>query len=161
MADNQNNETTDQHVDENNATTDKLVEQIIERVKKLSIDQQKFILRQLQKFEYMERRQYKRFRCENLVIGFDVEGLQSKESLSDISEGGAFIKTKMPVTVGQKAILTFSDTNARSQYRINSTIVRAVKDGVALVFDADNAHQRLKIKTLMTHVKHVGYLLDD
>ncbi|KPA18308.1 Type IV pilus assembly PilZ domain protein [Candidatus Magnetomorum sp. HK-1] len=161
MADENNNEPKYDLVENNNEPKDDLVEKIIEKVRKLNVDQQRFVLRQLLKFEYMDRRQHKRFRCENLIVGFDVEGTQSKEHVHDISEGGAFIKTEMPVVVGQKAILTFSDADGRTQYRVNSTIVRAVNDGVALVFDADNAHQRLKLKTIMNYARHVGYALEE
>jgi len=145
----------------NESKTEDLVEKIIAKVKNLSIDQQRFVLRQLQKFEYMDRRQYKRYKCENLVIKFDVEGNQAKVHVHDISEGGAFVKTDMPVIVGQKANLTFEDMDKRTQSRVNSTIVRAVSDGVAVTFDADNKHQKLKLKSIMNYVRHVGYLLEE
>jgi len=147
--------------EQNNDTTEGLVEQIIERVKKLSAEQQQYILRQIQKFDFLERRQFTRFRCHNLIIGFDVENSQTKETIGDISEGGAFVKTKVPVSVGEKAILTFSDKDGRTQFRINTTIVRAVASGVAVVFDADNAHQRLKLKSIMHYVRSVGVIIDE
>jgi FAD synthase len=144
-----------------NEISENLVETIIDKVKRLNIDQQRYILRQIQKFDYIDRRQFKRFRCEHLVVGFDVEGSQTREPVKDISEGGAFIGTSVPVTIGQKAILTFADKDGRAQCRINTTIVRAIQNGVAVVFDADNAHQRLKLKSIMNYVKSVGVIIDE
>ncbi|ETR72953.1 MAG: hypothetical protein OMM_07237 [Candidatus Magnetoglobus multicellularis str. Araruama] len=145
----------------NNDSSESIVDQIIDRVKQLTIDQQRYILRQLQKFEFLERREYQRYRCDNLIIGFDVDGVQNQLPALDISESGLFVKTNIPVSVGQKVILTFPDLDGRTQYRVNSTVVRAVTDGLALVFDADNNQQRLKIKSIMNYVRHVGFVLDE
>jgi hypothetical protein len=147
--------------DQNNNTSGLLVDQIIEKVKKLTDDQQKYIFRQLEKFEFMEKREYQRFRCDHLYVGFDVDGTHSRELVLDISEGGVFVKTDAALSAGQKIILTFADSDGRAQYRVNSTVVRSVNNGVALVFDADNQQQRLKIKSIMTYVRHVGYIIED
>jgi hypothetical protein len=146
--------------DQNNNTSE-LVDQIIEKAKKLTVDQQKYILRKLEKFEFLEKREYQRFRCDNLHVGFDIDGTHSRELVLDISEGGVFVKTNSPLSAGQKIILTFADSDGRAQYRVNSTVVRSVNNGVALVFDADNQQQRLKIKSIMTYVRHVGYSIEE
>jgi len=147
--------------DQNNKTSESLVDQIIEKVKKLTDDQQQYIFRQLQKFEFLERREFQRFRCDHFYIGFDLDGTQSRELVLDISEGGVFVKKDVLLPAGQKVILTFADIDGRTQYRVNSTAVRSVNNGIALVFDADNQQQRLKIKSIMNYVRHVGYAIDD
>jgi hypothetical protein len=146
---------------QDNNTSEALDTQIIEKIKKLKADQKQYILRQLEKFEFMERREYQRFRCDNLYVGYDVDGTQSQKLVLDISEGGVFMKTDDPLPAGQKVILTFADSDGRAQYRINSTVVRTVNSGIALVFDADNQQQRMKIKSIMNYVRHVGYIIDD
>jgi len=147
--------------DQNNQNSESRVDQIIERVKALTDDQQQYILRQLQKFEYFDRREFQRYRCDNFYIGVDIDGKQSRELVLDISEGGLFIKSDDVLSAGQKVILTFADIDGRAQYRVNSTVVRTVNNGIALVFDADNQQQRLKIKAIMYYVRHVGYVIDD
>jgi len=147
--------------DQKNETSNGLVDQIIEKVQRLTEDQQQFILRQLQKFEFLERREYQRFRCDHFHVGFDVDGTQTRELVLDISEGGIFVKSNTILPAGQKVILTFADSDGRAQYRVNSTVVRSVNNGIALVFDADNQQQRLKIKSIMNYVRHVGYIIDD
>jgi mRNA-degrading endonuclease RelE of RelBE toxin-antitoxin system len=147
--------------DQNNKTSGLLVDQIIEKVKGLTEDQQQYILRQLQKFEFLDRREFQRFRCDNFVIGFDVDGTQSRKIVLDISEGGLFVKSETVLPAGQKVVLTFADIDGRAQYRVNSTVVRTVNNGIALVFDADNQQQRLKIKAIMHYVRHVGYVIDE
>jgi len=146
---------------QNNENSEKLVDQIIEKVKKLNVDQQQFVLRQLQKFEFLERREFQRFRCDNLYVGFDVDGSVTRELVLDISEGGIFVKFSETLPVGQKISLTFADMDGRTQYRINSTVIRKIGNGAALVFDGDNAQQRLKIKTIMHTVSQIGYLIDE
>jgi hypothetical protein len=147
--------------DQQNEKSNILVDQIIEKVKGLTEDQQQYIFRQLQKFEFMERREYQRFRCDHLYVGFDVDGTLTRELVLDISEGGVFVKTKTILSAGQKVILTFADSDGRAQYRVNTTVVRSVNNGIALVFDADNQQQRLKIKSIMNYVRHVGYIIDE
>jgi len=147
--------------DQDNSTSEVLDAKIIERITQLTTDQKQYILRQLEKFEILERREYQRFRCDNLYVGFDVDGALSRKLVLDISEGGVFIKTDLVLSAGQKVILTFADSDGRTQYRINCTVVRTVNNGIALVYDADNQQQRMKIKSIMNYVRHVGYIIDD
>jgi len=147
--------------DQNNEKSESMIDLIIEKAKKLNPGQQKYILRLLEKFEFMDRREYQRFRCDNLIVGVDIDGKQSRELVLDISEGGIFVKIDDTLAPGQKVILTFADTDGRTQYRVNSTVVRSVNNGVALVFDGDNQQQRLKIKTIMNYVRHVGYVIEE
>jgi len=147
--------------DQNNEKSESMIDLIIEKAKNLSPEQQKYIFRILEKFEFMDRREYQRFRCDNLIVGVDIDGKLSREHVIDISEGGIFVKIESPLAPGQKVILTFADTDGRTQYRVNSTVVRAVNSGVALVFDGDNQQQRMKIKSIMNYVRHVGYVIEE
>jgi Tfp pilus assembly protein PilZ len=71
-----------------------------------------------------------------------------KDFIKNISAGGVFIETCMPLTVGQEISLTFPTPN-QQHIKIIGEIVRISDQGIGVKFKIANEEQETMIKALL------------
>ena len=79
-------------------------------------------------------RQYPR-RPYNKPLVFDYKNQYYRSLVTDISQGGAFIRSKLRTSLGRKIIVVIPGSKIRKKSKINGWIVRRNPDGFGVKFD--------------------------
>ena len=69
-------------------------------------------------------------------VDFSTEGHSAQELISDISIGGAFIKTEQPLVMGQQVDLSFSVPNFEKSFDLSGQVVRCDDQGIGVKFNS-------------------------
>lgn len=69
-------------------------------------------------------------------VDFSTEGHSAQELISDISIGGAFIRTDQPLVMGQQVALSFAIPNFEKSFDISGQVVRCDDQGIGVKFDS-------------------------
>ena len=80
-----------------------------------------------------QMRRHTRFKC-LVVVDFDLENVSYRFLIRDMSEGGAFIETKMKVTMGEEMVMELFSIRHKTHASIRCKIVRIVGDGFGVQF---------------------------
>jgi hypothetical protein len=97
-----------------------------------SQDEQQRLLKWLEGFKEDDRRRHVRKTC-SLPASVGTWRV-SRESISNISCGGVFIKTSTPYLRGERLVLTLLPSDENLPLRITGRIVRQTPEGVAVEF---------------------------
>ncbi len=93
------------------------------------------------------QRQFDRYDC--LVgVDYDISDWTYQCNLRDISEGGAYIETEQPITVGQRLIVSLHSPVLEQTCAINGTVVRRDPQGIGVRFEALTLQQKQVIRSL-------------
>lgn len=84
--------------------------------------------------DYEDPRAYPR-RTFNKPLVFDYKNQYYRSLITDISHGGAFIKTKLRIPLGKKVAIVLPGSKIRKKSKINGWIVRRNPEGFAVKFD--------------------------
>jgi Tfp pilus assembly protein PilZ len=79
-------------------------------------------------------REYPR-RAYNKPLIFDYKNQRYRSLVTNISRGGAFIKTQLKISVGKKIIIVFPGSKIRKKSKLKGLIVRRNAEGFAVKFD--------------------------
>jgi Tfp pilus assembly protein PilZ len=79
-------------------------------------------------------REYPR-RTYNKPLVFDYKNQYYRSLVTDISHGGAFIRTKLKISLGRKVIIVIPGSKIRKKSKIKGWIVRRNPEGFAVKFD--------------------------
>ena len=71
----------------------------------------------------------------NKPLVFDYKNQYYRSLITDISHGGAFIKTKLKIPLGKKVIIVIPGSKIRKRSKIKGRIVRRNPEGFAVKFD--------------------------
>ena len=71
----------------------------------------------------------------------------------DISEGGVFIETHMPFSIGQSLSMTFPVPNLHRHLKLSGEIVRLDENGVGVQFKLTTKQQEEVVATLMQLIR--------
>ena len=94
------------------------------------------------------QRKFDRYDC--LVgVDYDISNWTYQCNLRDISEGGVYIETEQPITVGQRLIVSLSSPVLEKTCAINGTVVRRDPKGVGVRFDDQTLQQKQVVRSLM------------
>ncbi|MEJ2170243.1 MAG: PilZ domain-containing protein [Desulfobacterales bacterium] len=74
-------------------------------------------------------------RIYNKPLVFDYENQYYRSLVKDISHGGAFIRTKLKISVGKKVIVVIPGSKIRKKSKVKGWIVRRNPEGFAVKFD--------------------------
>ena len=94
------------------------------------------------------QRKFDRYDC--LVgVDYDISDWTYQCNLRDISEGGVYIETEQPITVGQRLIISLSSPVLEKTCAINGTVVRRDPKGIGVRFESVTLSQKQVIRSLM------------
>jgi len=82
----------------------------------------------------------------NKPLLFDYENQYYRSLVTDISHGGAFIKTKLRIPLGKKVVIVIPGSKIRKKSKINGWIVRRNPEGFAIKFERRSG-RNLKLRT--------------
>ena len=129
--------------------TPSVTDRLISLIPQLSEKQQEALLKAIENLVPRERRQHPR-KPVSTFVDFVVEGRGHREFIRDISEGGLFIETSTPFSVGKEVVITFSGSS--KPLRVTGHIVRVEDRGICVQFDVDSMLEALSIRSLLKDI---------
>jgi hypothetical protein len=123
-----------------------VVDRLISLITKMSEEQQKALLKELEQRISKEKRQHAR-KPLPAFIDFVAEGRNYREFTRDISEGGVYIETSTPFSVGKKVVITFPGFS--KPLKLTGRIARVDDRGIGVRFDVSSSLETLSIRSLL------------
>lgn len=133
---------------ENQSNQSSLTTRLFELIKNMSEDEQRILLKELEKKLSKGKRQHER-KPFFMVVDYSAEDRVYKDFIQNISAGGVFIETRLPFSVGQEVSLSFPLPNYKKYIKIPGEIVRTNLEGIGVKFKIDNEDQKEMIKSLL------------
>ena len=132
----------------NSHVTSRLVDLITE----MPLGEQQAFLKELEKKISKFKREHHR-KPIRAAVEYATQESVYRSFVQNISVGGAFIETRIPIRVGQDISLNFVlPTNPQKHIKINGQIVRVSPQGVGVEFKALNKEQKMLIKSYLDMV---------
>jgi len=75
------------------------------------------------------------------VVDYAAHGQAYRDFIHNISAGGMFIETTMPISIGQELSLTFELPNYNVPIKITGDVVRISPQGIGVRFQAAKQHR--------------------
>ena len=117
----------------------KMLDEIINRVRKLTFDQQKQVLQNLQSMQEGEKRRYQR-----LSTGVDVDAVIGdrvvQSSTRDLSASGVYIRTTEKFESDRDAKVVFAIPGHDTPFKLKGKIARTEQQGIVIKFEAQNPY---------------------
>lgn len=112
----------------------KLMNEILKKVENLDTSRQKELLEIINEWQAGKQRVYQR---RNTVIEIDFLAADKlvKSRSGNLSAGGVFIHTSGDFRAGQKVRVVFSIPGSAKPYKLDGSIVRVEKKGLAIEFE--------------------------
>jgi len=99
---------------------------------------------------FIEKRKYPRLYC-FLLVEFTFNDHTYRDSIINISEGGIFIETKVPLPVGYPLTMYFKTHDISHSIVLSGIVVRRDQEGVGVQF----------IKRNYQDIKSIQYLIEN
>jgi Tfp pilus assembly protein PilZ len=112
---------------------DKLTARLIEAVSKLNPKQKKMLDELLKEWNRLDYREDSRIAC-FLPVDYSTRDRVYQDFINNLSNGGVFIETSSPFSVGQALSLIFSLPALGKTFKATGTIVRTEPDGIGVKF---------------------------
>lgn len=125
-----------------------VTERLISLISEMSERQRIALLEALEKKLKIERRNYDRKACFTFV-DLASQDRACREFIKDISEGGVYIKTPEPFSVGEEVVMTFSLPNSQEHLKVTGRIVRIDDRGIGVEFRIESPLERLSIRSIV------------
>jgi len=132
----------------NQSKQSSLTIRLFELIKNLSEDEQKRLLRELEKRLNKGKREHER-KPFFMVVDYSTEDRVYKDYIQNISAGGVFIETQIPFAEGQELSLSFPLPNYQKYIKISGEIVRTGSHGIGVRFKAADKEQEEMITSLV------------
>ena len=100
----------------------------------LSAEEQRFLLKKIDKLNLKEKRAYPRKVCRIPVRYFYNEGVFNN-FIVNISLGGCFIETQKPFSVGEKFLMDIQLDGDAKSIRVKGEVTNANRMGMGIVFE--------------------------
>ena len=107
---------------------------LINLVLNLSSEEQRFLLKKIDKLNLKEKRAYPRKACKIPVRYFYNEGIFNN-FIVNISLGGCFIETQKPFSVGEKFLMDIHLDGDAKSIRVKGEVTNANRMGMGIVFE--------------------------
>jgi uncharacterized protein (TIGR02266 family) len=125
-----------------------LTTRLLELFKRMSEDEQRALLREIEHRLSTGRREHVR-KPFFMVVDYSAEDRIHKDFIQNISVGGVFIETRMPFSVGQQVSLSFPLPNYQKYLKILGEVVRTSSQGIGVKFKTVDEDQEAMIKSLL------------
>ncbi len=84
-----------------------------------------------------------------MVVDYATEDRTYQDFIQNISAGGVFIQTRIPLSVGQYVSLTFPLPRRREHIKIEGEVVRTTSEGIGIRFKTTTKDQEALIRSLV------------
>jgi c-di-GMP-binding flagellar brake protein YcgR len=111
-----------------------MLDEIINRVRNLTQDQQKEILEILKTWQIGKQRKYQRLKAKS-DIDVEVGNSVIQTDTSDISASGIYINTEGKFKTNKTVRIVFSIPGIDKSFKLKGMIVRVEKSGIAIQFE--------------------------
>jgi hypothetical protein len=95
----------------------------------------------------LDMRKYPRFECSQEIM-FSIDDLIYRGIIRDVSLGGIYIETGIPISSGKDIMVTVVDPASAKQDFIFGRIVRNTESGIGVEFHSLKANQRKLLRAL-------------
>jgi Tfp pilus assembly protein PilZ len=75
------------------------------------------------------------------VVDYATQGQGYRDFIQNISAGGVFVETTVPISIGQELSLTFALPSHQAQIKISGEVVRISPQGIGVRFKVAKRHQ--------------------
>ena len=110
-----------------------VVERLQDRIRSLTLNQQRNLLHYLEKITKPNRRQHER-RSYTMAVDYVIKGRSYTDFIHNISGGGAFIGTREHFAEGDDIAMSFMLPTSRDAIKFNGRVVRAAGSGIGVLF---------------------------
>ena len=124
---------------------------LMKRILQMSEKQQRTLLRVLEKRFAQGRRRHERKRF-STIVDFTTLGRTHRDFIQNISAGGVYIRTRMPLSVGQELLMTFSLPRYEQHVKVLGEVVRVNSNGVGVKFKPGDENQERIIKATLQKI---------
>ena len=121
---------------------------LINLVLNLSSEEQRFLLKKIDKLNLKEKRAYPRKVCRIPVRYYYNEGLFNN-FIVNISLGGCFIETQKPFSVGEKFLMDIQLDGDAKSIRIRCEVTNANRMGMGIEFEEVSGDMAEKLGNLL------------
>ena len=125
---------------------------IFEIINRMSDEEMRQLLKELENGQKKERRQYSR-KDFLMIVDYNVGDRYYRDFIKDISASGVFIKTSKNFSVGQPIVMTFMSPDNQKPFRINGEIRYTQEDGMGVKFKIESQVQELVLKSFMDMIQ--------
>ena len=121
---------------------------LIELIKRMSNEEQKDLVKQLEERLFDGKREYDRKRYFS-VVDYNTQEAVHTGFIENISPNGVFIGTSSSFSVGEEISMAFPLPISQEHVRIQGEVVRVSADGIGVRFKAVGHEQEEMIKRLV------------
>lgn len=107
---------------------------LLEMFDRMTEEQQLIYLRHLERLQANWQRSHARRRCQ-IDVDYDTRDGSFRNTIKDISIGGAFIETQEAFVIGQEIDLYLTSPINRVSCMVTATVVRRDKNGIGIKFE--------------------------
>jgi len=129
-----------------------VTDQLIARIKRMTLENQAVLLKELDKGQDRKLRQHDR-KTFFMIVDYIVEGRYFRDFIQDMSDTGVFIKTSQDVPLGRQILMTFMSPDNQQPFKINGEAVRVTSEGIGVKFIVESQVQEAVIKSLVQMIK--------
>ncbi len=130
-----------------------ITDQLIERIKNMSLEQQAKLLKELDEGTNRELRQHDR-KTFLMTVDYTVADRYYRDFIQDMSYSGVFIKTSQTFSLGQTVSMSFMSPDHQKPFKIMGEIVRVTSDGIGVKFKIESQVQEAVIITLVKMIQN-------
>jgi Tfp pilus assembly protein PilZ len=131
-----------------------ITDQLIERIKSLSLEKQAQLLKELDEGKNRVLRQHDR-KIFFMTVDYIVDGKYFRDFIQDMSSSGVFINTSQTFSLDQTILMTFMSPDNQQPFKMNGEIVRVTPDGVGVRFKIESQVQEVVIEILAKMIQNV------
>ncbi|MFO7494059.1 MAG: PilZ domain-containing protein [Desulfobacterales bacterium] len=121
---------------------------LLEMFERMTEEQQVIYLRHLEKLQATWQRSHARRRCQ-IDVDYDTRDGSFRNTIKDISIGGAFIETQEAFAIGQEIDLYLTSPINQVSCMVTATVARRDQNGIGIKFDNLTRRQQGIIMSLM------------
>ncbi|UCD32313.1 MAG: PilZ domain-containing protein [Desulfobacterales bacterium] len=129
-----------------------VTDQLIERIKRMTLENQEVLLHELDGRQDRKRRQHDR-KTFFMSVDYVVQDRYFRDFIQDVSDTGVFIKTSQNVLPGQQILMTFMSPDNQKPFKISGDVVRVTPEGIGVKFIVESQVQAAVIKSLVQMIK--------
>ena len=127
------------------------MQRLFNLVLSLNPEEQRFLLKKIDKLNLKEKRAYPRKACKIPARYFHNERI-CNNFIVNISLGGCFIETQKPLSVGEKLVMEIQSDGDAKSIRIKGEVTNANRMGMGMEFLNVNANLLRKLGNLLYKV---------
>ena len=134
------------------ATEANVTDQLIERIRSMTLEKQAQLLTDLDEGHERKLRQHDR-KTFFMIVDYVVGDRYFRDFIQDMSDTGVFIKTSQNIPLGRKILMTFMSPDNQKPFKINGEVARVTPEGIGIKFALESQVQEAVIKSLVRTIK--------